>query len=191
LDIRIIAATNRDLAAMVSNGEFREDLWYRLNVFPVLVPPLRRRKEDIPALVHHFLGLKARELKLPYRPRLAPGDLDRLMDHDWPGNVRELKNLIERALILASGQELEIAALLDGPGPVELGPAATAQTENGPFPSLDAVCSQHIRRALRRTQGKISGPGGAAELLALHPNTLRQRMDKLGIAYKKRDRHRH
>ncbi|MFO7840389.1 MAG: sigma 54-interacting transcriptional regulator [Desulfosalsimonadaceae bacterium] len=185
LDIRIIAATNRDLAGMVRTGEFREDLWYRLNVFPVMVPPLRQRKEDIPALVHHFLQQKAADLKLPFRPRLPAGALDRLMALDWPGNVRELENFIERALIQSSSDELNMD-ILPGHAKPGQGPEVSAPSEPPEaFPTLDTVCAGHIRRALKRTSGKISGPGGAAELLDLHPNTLRQRMDKLGIAYRR------
>jgi len=185
LDIRIIAASNRDLAEMVREGNFREDLWYRLNVFPVMVPPLRQRKEDIPALVHHFLQRKAAELKLPYRPKLQSEALDKLMAYDWPGNVRELENFIERALILSSGEVLEVDSLLEG---MEQSRSETGSSlpEQGYFPSLDTVCAEHIRQALQRSRGKISGPGGAAELLDIHPNTLRQRMDKLGIDYKRR-----
>jgi transcriptional regulator with GAF, ATPase, and Fis domain len=186
LDIRIIAATNRDLAAMVRSGSFREDLWYRLNVFPVMVPPLRQRKEDIPALVHHFLHRKAADLKLPIRPKLPEGALDKLMAYVWPGNVRELENFVERALIQSSGEILNIAPLFEtlSQSQPTLISATWEQTKD--FPPLDVICSQHIQQALGRAQGKISGPGGAAELLGLHPNTLRQRMDKLGIAYKRR-----
>lgn len=185
LDIRIIAATNRDLAAMVRDGQFREDLWYRLNVFPVMVPPLRQRKEDIPALVHHFLQRKAVDLKLPFRPRLPAGALDRLMAYEWPGNVRELENFVERALIQSSGGEVQIDHLLYSISQAQ-GSQNAPMPEESPFPSLDAVCATHIRKALSRGQGKISGSGGAAELLGMHPNTLRQRMDKLGIAFRKK-----
>ncbi len=188
LDIRIIAATNRDLAAMVRAGEFREDLWYRLNVFPVMVPPLRQRKEDIPALVHYFLGRKAADVKLPYRPKLASGALHKLMELDWPGNVRELENFIERALIQSKGQEIDIEQLIHSISLSQSRPDLENEHDLHPFPTLDAVCTNHIRRALGRSKGKISGPGGAAELLGLHPNTLRQRMDKLGIEYKRQSR---
>ncbi|WP_027370438.1 sigma-54 interaction domain-containing protein [Desulfovermiculus halophilus] len=186
LDIRIIAATNRDLAAMVRAGDFREDLWYRLNVFPVMVPPLRQRKEDIPALVHHFLHRKAADLKLANRPKLPPDALDKLMAHTWPGNVRELENFIERALIQSTNSELDIDSLITSIASTRTKHTASLEDESAPFPTLDAVCAEHIRRALNRSRGKISGPGGAAELLDLHPNTLRQRMDKLGIPYKRR-----
>jgi transcriptional regulator with GAF, ATPase, and Fis domain len=190
LDVRILVATNRDLMGMVRNGNFREDLWYRLNVFPIMIPPLRQRKEDIPALVHHSLQRKAVELKLPFRPRLPAGALDRLMAYDWPGNVRELENFIERALIQSSGQEVDIDPLLEPLGRPQPRRGREVPDDTEHFPSLDDVCAGHMRKALRRSQGKISGPNGAAELLGLHPNTLRQRMDKLGIAYKQRSRQR-
>ncbi len=188
LDIRIIVASNRDLAGMVRTGDFREDLWYRLNVFPVMVPPLRQRKEDIPALVHHFLQRKAADLKLPFRPRLPAGALEKLMTYEWPGNVRELENFVERTLILSSGEELDIDFMLDRVDSARPAEVSEDSPRKWSFPSLDAVCARHIRRALSRSQGKISGPAGAAEMLEIHPNTLRQRMDKLGIDYKRRAR---
>jgi DNA-binding NtrC family response regulator len=173
---------------MVRTGTFREDLWYRLNVFPIMVPPLRQRKEDIPALVHYFLQRKAADLKLPFRPKLPAGALDKLMAHDWPGNVRELENFVERALIQSSGEKLDIDSLLVSISRSQPVPVPESFDPAQPFPTLDSVCASHIRQALGRARGKISGPGGAAQLLGLHPNTLRQRMDKLGIAYKKRTR---
>jgi transcriptional regulator with GAF, ATPase, and Fis domain len=100
LDIRVIAATNQDLKARVKTDQFREDLWFRLNVFPITIPPLRDRKSDIPALLQHFLSLKSRQLKLPAIPLISPGAVDTLMDYHWPGNVRELENIVERTLIL-------------------------------------------------------------------------------------------
>jgi len=103
VDVRIISATNRNLQEMIASGRFREDLWFRLNVFPIMIPPLRQRREDIPALVHHLIERKSKELKLTGRPVLAPGAIDRLMAHEWPGNVRELENMIERSLIQHRG----------------------------------------------------------------------------------------
>jgi transcriptional regulator with GAF, ATPase, and Fis domain len=187
LDIRIIAATNRNLQSMVARGEFREDLWYRLYVYPVLIPPLRQRRQDIPALVHHFMERKSVELKLRRRPRLDHATLERLTAYDWPGNVRELENMIERSLIRSRGEWLEV----DVPGEVvsrEAEAQLRPEQENGTFPTLDEVNAEHIRRALQRTGGKISGRGGAAELLGMHPNTLRQRMDKLGVVFRRRER---
>jgi transcriptional regulator with GAF, ATPase, and Fis domain len=184
VDIRILSATNRNLQAMVASGQFREDLWFRLNVFPIMIPPLRQRKEDIAALVHHFIEQKSVDLKLDVRPKLAPGSLDRLMDYNWPGNVRELQNLVERALIQHRGGALVFDMLsvpqLQGREVLE-----TGEQDRTILP-LAEMNSRHIRRALELSGGKINGAGGAAELLAVHPNTLRTRMEKLGIPYKRR-----
>jgi transcriptional regulator with GAF, ATPase, and Fis domain len=180
--VRIISATNRNLQEMVVTGRFREDLWFRLNVFPIMIPPLRQRREDIPALVHHFLDRKSNELKLTERPVLAPGALERLMGHDWPGNVRELENLIERALIQSRGDMLSFETLSAPQVPV--GREVThASGSDFALLSLDKINAQHIRQALEVAGGKINGPGGAAQILGLHPNTLRARMNKLGIPY--------
>ncbi len=170
---------------MVAAGRFREDLWFRLNVFPVAVPPLRDRKSDVPALLQHFLERKAGELKLGLTPKLAPGAIDDLMAYDWPGNVRELENLMERAMILHRGEPLRF----DGLGaslPGKTSAVVTAPDE-GPL-GLDAVMAAHIRKVLARAGGKIHGPGGAGELLGVNPNTLRYRMRKLGIPFRKQRR---
>lgn len=182
VDIRVISATNRNLQEMVASGQFREDLWFRLNVFPIMIPPLRRRREDIPALVHHFIDRKSNELKLTERPVLAPGFLERLMAYDWPGNVRELENIIERALIQSRGDMLSIE-MLSAPQ-VAAGTNETYE-ERSDFEMLplDKINARHISQALEMAGGKINGPGGAAQILGLHPNTLRSRMDKLGILY--------
>jgi transcriptional regulator with GAF, ATPase, and Fis domain len=177
LDIRIIAATNRNLEEMVEKGTFREDLWFRLNVFPIRIPPLRERTADIPALLQHFVNLKSRELKLPSVPKVAPKAIDALMDYPWPGNVRELQNVVERALIL------------NPMGPISfdniLGAENSAQRSVKRTDHLDAVITSHIQNMLNKSDGRIHGKGGAAELLGIHPSTLRNRMDKLGIRYKK------
>jgi transcriptional regulator with GAF, ATPase, and Fis domain len=182
VDVRIISATHRNLQEMIASGRFREDLWFRLNVFPIMIPPLRQRREDIPSLVHHFIDRKSRELKLAERPALAPGALDRLMAHDWPGNVRELENAVERALIQQRNGILSFETTFG-----ERVPADREATRNAgrsrTVLSLDAINAQHIRQALEIAGGKINGPGGAAQLLGLHPNTLRKRMSKLGIPY--------
>lgn len=180
VDIRIIAATNKDLPKMVQAGRFREDLWFRLNVFPIHVPPLRERTSDIPALVQHFIEGKARELKVGEPPHLAPGAIDVLMAYDWPGNVRELENVVERAMILHRGEPLAF----DDLGVSLSRQDAAAQADKGEQPlDLDTVIGQHIRRILGKTGGKIHGPGGAAELLGVNASTLRNRMNRLGIAY--------
>ncbi len=182
-DIRIIAATHRDLEEMVELGIFRQDLWFRLNIFPILIPPLRKRKTDIPAFVQHFIQRKSRALKLPAIPALAPQAIDRLMAYDWPGNIRELENLLERALILSRGGPLTFDSLL-GSAPVESRGQSSLITD---FPTpLDEAMSYHIRRVLQRTGGRIHGPGGAAELLCINPSTLRSKMNKLGIPYGRR-----
>jgi formate hydrogenlyase transcriptional activator len=183
LDLRVIAATNRDLEAMVARGEFREDLWFRLAVLPIRIPPLRQRRMDIPPLVHHILERKRVELRLPTAPELEAGTIDRLMEYDWPGNVRELANLIERALILHGDGPLRLGASPDLHPPH---PPTAAVQSPGSAPTslrLDDVVRDHIVRVLAQTGGKIHGPGGAAEVLDLNAGTLRNRMNKLGIEY--------
>jgi len=184
LDIRIIAATNRNLQEMVSAKQFREDLWFRLNVFPIWIPPLRERKPDIPALLQHFMTLKAKELKLPDIPTLAPDAIDVLMNYDWPGNVRELQNVVERALILnpLADRPLSFEHLTDTQQHTSEFMPAQSHIESN---NLDDIISHHIRQVLVKTDGKIHGPGGAAELLGINANTLRNRMNKLGIEYGK------
>ena len=179
LDIRIIAATNRKLEEMVKNHQFREDLWFRLNVFPIWIPPLRERISDIPALVQHFVNLKSRELKLPGVPTLSTGSIDALMEYHWPGNVRELENVIERALILSSTGPLTLEHLNLGQPKKTLELRGQSE-ETG---NLDEVISRHIRRVLSKTKGKVNGPDGAAAFLGINPSTLRNRMKKLGIGY--------
>jgi transcriptional regulator with GAF, ATPase, and Fis domain len=182
VDIRIIAATNQNLERMVRENRFREDLWYRLNVFPIHVPPLRDRVSDIPALVNHFMERKARELKFGETPRLAVGAMDQLKGYEWPGNVRELENLVERAMIIHRGEDLRFDQLLGPGGPPQ---AAGSGWGGGELLDLDDVTAAHIRRVLGLTGGKIHGPGGAGELLGVNPNTLRYRMKKLGIPFRK------
>jgi transcriptional regulator with GAF, ATPase, and Fis domain len=180
VDIRIIAATNRDLREMIGSKHFREDLFYRLNVFPISIPPLRNRKEDIPELVDYFIRLKSQELKLGMEPKLSPGTIDRLLSYHWPGNVRELENVIERELILNTSGPLVFKHLDQFMKPVLESNADVKKTESL---VLDDVISKHIRQVLRLTQGKIHGPEGTAELLGVNPSTLRNRLKKLGIHY--------
>ncbi len=182
VDIRIIAATNQDLHGMVKDGRFREDLWYRLNVFPIHVPPLRDRRSDIPALVHHFIEGKAKELKIGDTPRLASGAMDQLRAYDWPGNVRELENLVERAMILHRGKELRFEGLGQTQAAI---PDQSLDDADAVSLGLDTVTAAHIRRVLGMTGGKIHGPGGAGDLLGVNPNTLRYKMKKLGIPFRK------
>ncbi len=185
VDCRIIAATHRDLEKMIREGNFREDLYFRLKVFPIEIPPLRRRKMDIPALVQHFLQKKARELAVPNLPTLAPGALSTLTIYDWPGNVRELENAVERALIICGQNpltfnDLQYACVMDAPPSGGHGPAAVAP--------LDEMIAAHIRATLKKTGGRIEGPQGAAGLLNIHPATLRQKMRKLGIPFGRKAR---
>jgi transcriptional regulator with GAF, ATPase, and Fis domain len=179
LDIRIIAATNRNLEEMVQANTFREDLWFRLNVFPIWIPPLRERTADIPALLQHFINLKSKELNLPLIPAVSPGAVDALMQYHWPGNVREMENIVERSMIL------------NPEGPLAFGSFSISYRNEAPAMSgrpsgherLDDVISAHIQEILSGTKGKIHGPGGAADLLGINPSTLRNRMNKLGIKY--------
>ncbi|AWM40434.1 Formate hydrogenlyase transcriptional activator [Gemmata obscuriglobus] len=174
VDVRVIAATNRDLAQLVKEGAFRADLLYRLNVFPVRLPALRERPGDIPLLVRFFVTKFAG--RLGKRIERVSGDtLDALVGYDWPGNIRELENVIERAAILSDGPELVIDPDVL---PVTRGGAAPAGAGGQ---SLVAVEADHIRSVLAQTGWVIEGPNGAATVLGLHPNTLRSRMKKLGI----------
>jgi hydrogenase-4 transcriptional activator len=187
VDVRVVAATNRDLHAMVADGLFREDLWYRIAVFVVRIPPLRERIEDIPAMAAHFALRAARRLGTP--PLVpTPEDNDLLVSYDWPGNVRELSAVIERAAILGTGRRLEVAAALGVDTRIAPRRATNArllpavQVHNGDtFDTLDMAMSQHIKTALSRTRGRIEGPHGAAKILGINPYTLRARMRKLGI----------
>lgn len=178
VDLRIIAATHRNLASMVKDGSFREDLWFRINVFPLEIPPLRARRNDIPALVQHFLTQKAGALKFTQVPRLTREDLAVLVAYAWPGNVRELENVIERALILGGGDGLVLDRLMTAS---QNEPETLVGT--GPFKTLDQAMADHIREALRHTEGKVHGADGAAAMLGINAGTLRSRMKKLGIAF--------
>ncbi len=171
VDVRIIAATNRDLAKEVAAGKFREDLFYRLNVFPIDVPALRDRSGDVPILARHFLAQAARRFGKPFSGFKA-GSLDALQQYPWPGNIRELQNVIERAAILADTALVDVTDLLPQT------PVATRSV----LASLEDVERHHIQRVLAHTGGVIAGPKGAALILGMHPNTLRSRMVKLGIS---------
>jgi hydrogenase-4 transcriptional activator len=183
-DVRIIGATHRDLREMVSRGTFREDLWHRISVFPIHLPPLRERREDIPRLAAHFAARAATRLVgVPLMPTLE--DLDLLLAYDWPGNVRELAAVIERAVILGAGRTLRIAAALGPAAPRTSGlPPAESPDPPGGTPAIetvDAAMRRHIEAALRATGGRVEGARGAARQLDINPHTLRARMNKLGI----------
>jgi formate hydrogenlyase transcriptional activator len=185
VDVRVIAATNRNLEEAVAAGRFRADLFYRLNVVPVRVPPLRDRRGDIPQLVMFFLARYAKEFGRPL-DAVAQATMERLVAYGWPGNVRELQNIIERAAVLSSGRVLELspdllpvgAPTTATPGPAD-GPAEAAAAPSAG--TLHEVERRHIEEALRRSRWVIEGPAGAARSLGLHPNTLRSRMAKLGL----------
>jgi DNA-binding NtrC family response regulator len=166
---------------MVKLHQFREDLWFRLNVFPIWIPPLRDRRSDIPALLQHFIGLKSRELKLPAIPTVSPGATDFLMNYNWPGNVRELQNVVERALILNPSGPLTFEHLTT----FQQKEIPNDQGQMSDTTNLDEITSRYIRLTLSKTKGKIHGKGGAADLLGINPSTLRNRMNKLGIEYRK------
>jgi formate hydrogenlyase transcriptional activator len=172
VDVRIIAATNADLVAAIGIGRFRPDLYYRLHVFPIVIPPLRDRPEDIPLLARHFLTYFQSKLK---RPRLDFGDrvMDRLVRYPWPGNVRELQNMIERAVILARSSTVEIDDQLLMP------PSALAKADG--TAKLQELERLHILQMLDRTMWRIYGPEGAAAQLGLNPSTLRSRLKRLGL----------
>jgi transcriptional regulator with GAF, ATPase, and Fis domain len=210
VDVRIIAATNRPLERMLRNGSFRKDLFYRLNVFPINIPPLRERPEDIPLMIHHFIKEHTKRMKLSKNPHILIESMVKLNRYSWPGNVRELKNLVERGLTMNPDRDLDLSPFLpeeqelllfrepQGDSLKELvrqqvaealaglnletihrdlaTPAAESQT-------LDEMMSAHISTVLKQCNGKINGPGGAAEVLAINPNTLRKRMAKLGIPF--------
>src|SRR5262249_54421019 len=172
-DVRVIAATNRDLLKAVKDKTFREDLYYRLNVFPIHLPPLRDRAGDIPMLVHFLVNKMAMRIgkRIDNVSQMA---MERLLAYPWPGNVRELENLLERAVILANSATLEIEPQL-----LALQPQDETQS---PSSTLEQVEREHIQAVLKQTDGVIEGDRGAAKVLGLHPNTLRSRMKKLGIS---------
>jgi transcriptional regulator with GAF, ATPase, and Fis domain len=189
VDVRIVAATHRDLSAMVAEGSFREDLWYRIAVFPIELPPLRERPEDVPALANHFALRAATRFGTP--PRIpSPEEMELLVAYPWPGNVRELGSVIERAVILGNGERLEVAKALGVAPPAGRTPTARAEArpraarESDAFPTLDEAMARHIEAALARTRGRIEGPAGAAELLGINPHTLRARMRKLRVDWR-------
>ena len=189
VDVRIVAATHRDLQEMVAQGSFREDLWYRISVFPISLPPLRERIEDIVPLAAHFASRAGKRLGgAPLT--LSMEDIDLLVSYPWPGNVRELATVIERAAILGNGKALRLAGAL-GPvtrrtgrmTPKEWEGRAAASAAVNESMSLDHAMKAHIVQALRATEGRIEGVHGAAARLGINPHTLRARMRKLGISW--------
>ena len=191
VDVRIISATHRNLEEMVKENQFREDLWYRINVFPIRIPPLRQRKEDILELIHFFIKRKSTELKIFPIPELAKGEGEYLINLPWKGNVRELENMVERALIMIRGQKessqlvfSRAKSLLLQDQKQEI--VGTEVSFNKKLLPMDQMQIQHIQSALKQTQGRIHGEGGAADILKMNPQTLRSKMRKLGIPFKGR-----
>ena len=212
VDVRLIAATNRYLENMLQSGTFREDLYYRLNVFPIRVPPLRERKDDIPSLASYFLEKLCAKINRPTVPVIRPASYERLLAYTWPGNVRELENLMERSLILCSGNEISPDIYL----PQDPGWYLNTETSTGQdvfqnmiadlvareldsrllelkrpfketpldFQTLDALVKEHIQAALTACEGRVFGEKGAGKLLDVNPNTLRKKIKKLGIITK-------
>jgi formate hydrogenlyase transcriptional activator len=173
--VRLVAATNRDLAQMVADGRFRNDLYYRLNVFPVVVPPLRERRDDIPMLARHFIQRFAR--RMGRRIESIPAAvLDALVRYPWPGNVREMQNVIERAVILSPGPALHIP-----PNDLKSGAAPADGPAGAPVTLADAE-REHILGGLRETGWVVGGPKGAAARLGMKRSTLQKKMKKLGIS---------
>ena len=177
VDVRLVAATNRNLVDMVKRNEFRSDLYYRLNVFPVPLPPLRARREDIPALVEHFVEIYARRMSKQI-DHISPQTMSELTSYEWPGNIRELQNFIERSVILTSGNVLEspLASLRNAVEVESLGPTTMEDAER-----------EHIRKILEQTRWVVAGPNGAAARLGIKRSTLYFRMQKLGISRTNRD----
>ena len=177
VDVRLVAATNRDLTNMMKQGKFRSDLYYRLNVFPILLPPLRERCEDIPALVQHFVELYGRRMGKPIED-IAPETMYALSSHQWPGNIRELQNFIERSVILTSGTVLH-------PPLAEL--KRSVEAESLGAITLEEAERDHIRKTLERTRWVVAGPNGAAARLGIKRSTLYFRMQRLGISRSNKD----
>ncbi len=173
VNVRVIASTNRDLEVEVKNKRFREDLFFRLNVFPISIPPLRTRAEDIPQLVSHFVDKYALKFGRKYET-IPKGMMKALQEHPWPGNVRELEHIIERAVIISPGPVLRLSE------PLERNPA---EAREEPLKGLEAMEREHIVKVLQKTRWKLEGESGAASILGLNPSTLRSRIKKLGIKH--------
>jgi transcriptional regulator with GAF, ATPase, and Fis domain len=180
--VRIVAATNRNLEKEVAAGRFRGDLYYRLNVFPLKIAPLRERKGDIPLLAAYFLNLVAKDLGCP-KPRLTQAGIETLKNNDWPGNIRELRNVIERAVIFAGGGALEFDLPANGSNPASFERADVNRREPEILtePEIRRRERDNIFAVLQKTSWKIKGADGAAELLGLKPSTLISRIAKMGL----------
>lgn len=178
VDVRVIAATHRNLGEMVKEGKFRHDLWFRLNVFPIHLPPLRERVGDIPVMAGFFAEAKAREMNLSFKPVFSSGAFSQLKGYSWPGNIRELQNLVERSLITCGGLPLDFHELENPAG--NQGHVSIV-IDASRFMNMHDMIINHIKEALKLSGGRIEGAGGAADLLGLNPSTLRGKMRKYGI----------
>jgi transcriptional regulator with GAF, ATPase, and Fis domain len=186
VNVRIVAATHRDLPGMVESQTFREDLYYRLSVFPIVIPPLRDRPSDIRAFAEYFAERAANRFGLRYVP-VSDDDVRVLAGYQWPGNVREMAAVMDRAVLIGQGRVLDVAAAL-GQGPRTGNSRAARATVAAPpvaIEPLDVVMRRHIEAALRETHGRVEGPHGAARLLRINPHTLRARMRKLTIDWRR------
>jgi hydrogenase-4 transcriptional activator len=182
VNVRIVAATHRDLPAMVEAQTFREDLYYRLSVFPIVIPPLRDRPHDIRAFAEYFAERGANRFGLRLVP-VSDDDVRVLTEYRWPGNVREMAAVMDRAVLIGQGRTLNVIAAL-GQGPITSNPPPARASETAPAATiepLDVVIRRHIELALSATHGRVDGPHGAARLLRINPHTLRSRMRKLNI----------
>ncbi|HTB26406.1 MAG TPA: sigma-54-dependent Fis family transcriptional regulator, partial [Puia sp.] len=177
IDVRIIAATNRDLEKEIEEGRFRPDLFYRLNILPIHLPPLRERKEDIPLLVHHFIKIFS-EKTGKLISGISDSQMKKLMDYSWPGNIRELQNLLERTILFAKHNFIDEIWL------PEIKHKQNYQESLSKIKTIDEIQRDHVLSVLKHCNERVSGPGGAAELLNLPPSTLNARIKKLGIQRK-------
>ena len=191
VNIRVIAATHRNLEKMMARNRFRPDLFFRLQVFPIEIPPLRARKDDIPDLVRHFIVKKAREMKRHQIPVVSEAVMDRLLAYHWPGNIRELENAVERSMILDRSGHLDFyeSGMSPGYAPRQSSPGQAIENRGQ---TLDQVTAAHIQAVLQQCRGRVEGEKGAARILAVHPSTLRKRMKKLDIPFgRKKNEARH
>jgi transcriptional regulator with GAF, ATPase, and Fis domain len=177
IDVRIIAATNRDLEKEIEEGRFRLDLFYRLNILPIHLPPLRERKEDIPLLAAHFIKIFSEKTRKPISG-ISDSQMKKLMDYSWPGNIRELQNLLERTILLAKLNFIDEIWL------PEVKQKQNLQEVFSKMKTIDEIQRDHVMSVLKLCNERISGHGGAAEVLNLPPSTLTARMKKLGIQRK-------
>jgi transcriptional regulator with GAF, ATPase, and Fis domain len=180
VNIRLIAATHRNLEELVQSERFRRDLYFRLRVFPIMIPPLKHRKGDIPNLTQHFIDKKSQEMGITGPFSLAPNALDGLINYDWPGNVRELENAVERALILRKNRTLDFKDIIKPCFPEMPDKVAPTRSQ---WQTMDQLVSAEIEKILSMTGGRVEGKNGAAQILGVKPNTLRSRMKKMGIPF--------